>query len=125
MTGSESKQMLAEFWIGCSTQMCTMEPPLKIVVVGMRFIGMTAADVAACEEVRLVPEPENKFDPHAITVLDHLDGSLLGHVSREDCAKVRRAAPSIDADKAAAFPVMYAYKAPNSVELVLEVKKQK
>jgi hypothetical protein len=97
---------------------------LFITVVGMRFVGAKSEHVASANELYLVPNPANKYDKNAIEVHAKwaLDGGaakmqMAGHVSAEDCARVRAMAES----QALTFPLLVqvrdAYKAAESVQV--------
>ena len=50
-----------------------------------KLVGPTADRVHVTTEARLVPEPDNAYDPNAIAVW--IAGLQVGHLSREDAAR--------------------------------------
>lgn len=61
---------------------------LLTICGGRRHYGGVELETVA----ELVPDPENRFDPHAVEVV--IDGFVVGHLSREDAVRLR---PAIDA----------------------------
>ena len=61
-------------------------PPLELVieVAGFRHYEAGTAPVATGDPVRLVPEPDNEFDPEAIAI--HHASGVIGYVPRPYCA---------------------------------------
>lgn len=54
----------------------------EVKTVGMSFRSVKER-VAVGDKVRLVPEPDNKYDPNALAI-QTLDGAFLGYVAKKD-----------------------------------------
>ena len=51
-------------------------------------------DFSDAEDVKLIPEPKNQYDPNAIAV--YVDGCHVGYVKKTECSKVRKLIESPD-----------------------------
>lgn len=64
-----------------------MSYPTEVKAVGLSFRHVTAK-LKRGDRVKLVPEPDNKFDPNALAI-QTLDGEMLGYVGKKDPLRLR------------------------------------
>jgi|LauGreDrversion4_2_1035121.scaffolds.fasta_scaffold170488_3 hypothetical protein len=84
--------------------------------VGMPFRGSKPQELKEARVIKLVSEPDNKYDPEAIKILIEGENGAdkhVGYVSRKDTARVK---PFLD--KQYSIVVLETYK--RSAELCLE-----
>ena len=64
-----------------------MSYPTEVKAVGLSFRHVTSK-LKRGDKVKLVPEPNNKFDPNALSI-QTLDGEMLGYVGKKDPLRLR------------------------------------
>ena len=67
--------------------------PLPLTIVGLKWASATAV---SGEKVKLVREPDNKYDPNAIKVVNS-SGVGVGHISKESAASLARTMDNMSA----------------------------
>lgn len=64
-----------------------MSYPTEVKAVGLSFRHVTSK-LKQGDKVKLVPEPDNKFDPNALSI-QTVDGEMLGYVGKKDPLRLR------------------------------------